>query len=138
MKVLLLVIYIFYKYITNSSLCIYCTKVEKIRISDLSPTITIQQYYCMFMLKYQNALSAMKTHSFSFRLGLSRTVCDIFCLKSASEQRNKITNHRDIYYCGIKVFGTDFNSKHFMNHCHTHIYIYIYIYSTYIKNGFTQ
>ena len=72
----------------------------------------------MFMLEDQNALSAMKTHSFSFMLGLSGAVCDIISLKSASKQRNKITNHGEIYYCGIKVFGTDFKSEHFMNHCH--------------------
>jgi hypothetical protein len=110
-------------------LCIYCTKTEKIRISDLSPTNTIRQYYCMFMLKYQNALSAMKTHCFSFMLGLSRAV-NIISLKSASKQRNKITNHRHKYYCGIKVLRTDFNIEHFMNHC--------YIYSTYITNSFTK
>lgn len=71
----------------------------------------------------------MKTHSFRFMLGLSRAVCDIIRLKSACKQRNKITNHRDIYYCGTKVFCTDFNSKNFMNHCH--------IYSTYKTNSFT-
>jgi hypothetical protein len=114
-------------YFTSTlQLRIYCTKAEKIWLSDHSPTIIIQQYYFMFMLN----LCTMKTYSFSFMLGLYRPVCDIISLKSASKQGNKIINHRDIYYYGTKVFCTDFNSKHFMNHCH--------IYSTYITNSFTQ
>jgi hypothetical protein len=75
----------------------YYAQAAKVRISDLSPTIKIQQYYFMFMLKDQNALSTMKTHSFSFIPGLSRAVCDIISLKSVNKQRNKITNHREIY-----------------------------------------
>lgn len=67
----------------------------------------------MFMLEDQNALSTTKTHSFSFMPGLSRAVCNIISLKSVNKQTNKITNHREIYYCGIKVFGTIFNSDHF-------------------------
>lgn len=112
------------------SLCIYCTKAEKIRISDLSPTITIQQYYYMFMLKYQSALSVMKTHSFSFMLGLGRAVCDIISLKSASKQRNKSLTIETYIIVASKYLAQ-------MSIVNTLWIIAIYIYSTYITNGFT-